>query len=262
MLVGAAVCPHPPLLVPAVSARPPRAVLEVREAAEEAVRALVATRPERVLVVGAGPRTSSFGSGDWGSFAGYGVDAAAGLGAPPEWRGRPNLPLSLAVGADLLARAGWRGACEGLAVRTDAAAGDAADLGAALRRPGRRSALLVMGDGSARRGEEGAAPFDERARAFDQGVARALAAGDASALLALDAALAHELLVAGRAAWQVLAAAAAGDHTGWRARVTYDAAPFGVGYLVATWLPPPGRQPLPQTLAGTEMPTPPRVSAP
>ena len=52
-------------------------------------------------------------------------------------------------------------------------------------------------------------------------------------LLALDPALSDELLVAGRAPWQVLAGAA--DGGSWSAAVTYDAAPYGVTYLVATW---------------------------
>jgi hypothetical protein len=39
--------------------------------------------------------------------------------------------------------------------------------------------------------------------------------------------------VAGRASWQVLAGAAEGGT--WSARVTFDDAPYGVTYLVATW---------------------------
>ena len=60
------------------------------------------------------------------------------------------------------------------------------------------------------------------------------------ALLALDVALARDLLVAGRAAWQALAGAAldAPPAGGWHARLTYDDAPFGVGYFVAAWFPP------------------------
>ena len=39
----------------------------------------------------------------------------------------------------------------------------------------------------------------------------------------------------GRAAGQLLAGAAGGQQ--WQGDVSYDAAPYGVGYLVATWLP-------------------------
>ncbi|MDP9397591.1 MAG: hypothetical protein M3P96_07080 [Actinomycetota bacterium] len=261
MLVGAAVCPHPPLLVPAVGAGTP-AVEDVRAAAAAAVRALLATRPEHVVVVGSGPGTASFGPDAWGSFAGYGVEAAAGLGPPEDRQGPPRLPLALAVGADLLARAGWRGEASGLAVRSEAPSAEARELGSALRRPARPTALLVMGDGSVRRGNQGPGAFDERAPSFDRKVTAALQAGDCSELLALDAALAQELLVAGRAAWQVLAGAAAPHVAGWQRRVSYDGAPFGVGYVVATWLVPLTPPRVPQTAAGIEMPTPPRVSAP
>ena len=41
-------------------------------------------------------------------------------------------------------------------------------------------------------------------------------------------------MVGGRAPWQVLAGAGAGPVT---AEVLYDAAPYGVGYVVAAWLP-------------------------
>ena len=48
-----------------------------------------------------------------------------------------------------------------------------------------------------------------------------------------DVALADDLLVAVRPAWQVLAGAAAG--CGIEAKIEYDDAPFGVQYTVATW---------------------------
>ena len=56
---------------------------------------------------------------------------------------------------------------------------------------------------------------------------------DTDALLGLDRAFADEVLVAGRAPWQVLASAAAGR--GFAGEVLYDAAPYGVQYTVAVW---------------------------
>jgi hypothetical protein len=91
-----------------------------------------------------------------------------------------------------------------------------------------------MGDGTGRRTPK-PGYLDARAEPFDRHVSAALAAGDPAALAGLDVALADELLVQGRAAWQVLAGAAAGST--WRGQVRYDAAPYGVGYLVATWRP-------------------------
>ena len=106
-------------------------------------------------------------------------------------------------------------------------------LGAELAGRAPRVALLVMGDGSARKavGVHGAA--DPPAEEYDAAVAAALAAADAGALARLDAALDDELMVAGRAAWQVLAGAAVGG--GLRGQVRFAAAPLDVTYLVASW---------------------------
>lgn len=116
----------------------------------------------------------------------------------------------------------------------DADAAEVADSGAELvtRAEGARTAVLVMGDGSARRGEKAPGHLDERAFGFDDRVTTALAAGDPGALRDLDAELAGELLAAGRAAWQVMAAAAPGP-----ARVvsTHAEDPFGVLYPVTVW---------------------------
>jgi hypothetical protein len=49
----------------------------------------------------------------------------------------------------------------------------------------------------------------------------------------LDAELAYELKVSGRAPWQVLAGAAEGTDLG--GALLYEDAPYGVGYVVATW---------------------------
>ncbi|NKY14256.1 hypothetical protein HGA06_08790, partial [Streptomyces somaliensis DSM 40738] len=96
-----------------------------------------------------------------------------------------------------------------------------------------RVALLVMGDGSARRTVKAPGYLDERAAGFDERAARALGAADTAALAALDARLAYELKAAGRASWQVLAGAA---HTASpEGRLLHDSAPYGVGYLVAAW---------------------------
>ena len=63
----------------------------------------------------------------------------------------------------------------------------------------------------------------------------ALRDGDPAGLAALDAGLAAELLVAGRAAWQVLAGATEGRT--FRATLSYSADPFGVWYPVSSWYP-------------------------
>jgi hypothetical protein len=62
-----------------------------------------------------------------------------------------------------------------------------------------------------------------------------LGRADARALLALDPGLATELLVAGRAPWQVLAGAALATGREMRGELTYQTAPYGVAYFVAHW---------------------------
>ncbi len=108
-------------------------------------------------------------------------------------------------------------------------------LGAGLAATSQRTALLVLGDGSARRGPKAPGAFDPRAAAFDASVERAVRAADLDALLAVDPALARDLMATGRPAWQVLAGALAG--TAPAAHVRYADDPFGVRYLVASLMP-------------------------
>jgi aromatic ring-opening dioxygenase LigB subunit len=96
--------------------------------------------------------------------------------------------------------------------------------------------LLVIGDGSARRGPRAPGHFDERAAAFDAAAERAVRAGDIRALLDLDPGLARDLMATGRAAWQVMAGALEGCPS-LRVEVPYAGDPFGVAYLVATLRP-------------------------
>jgi hypothetical protein len=234
--VAAAVCPNPPLLVPEVSAAEPVAA---RAPALEAVRRLVASHPEVVVVVGDDQETTAYTAADSGSFDGFGVDLRVSLG-PRACGGQAVLPLSLTVGAWLLRRTGWTGDRQGYGVSARSAADEAAAAGGEIAALGERVALLVMGDGAARRGPKAPGSQDERCAGFDASVAAALAAADPKALLALDAALAADLLATGRASWQVLAGAALAPGAparGWLGELTYDDAPFGVGYFVASWEP-------------------------
>lgn len=230
MLVAAAVCPHPPLIVPELAAGAAGELDALRLACDSAIAELAAARPDRIVVIGTGPESADFAKGGTGSFAPLGVDLIVRLGAGG---GEERLPESLAVGAWLLARTPVGAQVSGLAV---AAATDAADClasGAELVSGDERIALLVMGDGSACRTEKAPGYLDERAEAYDAAVARALGGADVLALAGLDPDLAEELWVAGRAAWQVLAGAA--DGAGLEGRLVYEDAPYGVGYFVAVW---------------------------
>ncbi len=217
MLISAAVCPHPPLLVPEVARGAAHELDALRDACRDAVNRLSA---DPLIVIGAGPRTRDFGPDASGTLRPYGADVTVGTGAPV-------LPLSLTIGRWLLGgrRAHYRSVAE------DAAPQECERLGAALA--ARRVSLLVMGDGTACRTEKAPGHLDPRADGFDAGAARALGSADAEALSRMDADLASDLLVAGRAPWQVLAGAARGAR--FAARLHYDEAPYGVGYLVASW---------------------------
>jgi aromatic ring-opening dioxygenase LigB subunit len=221
VLTAAAVCPHPPLLVPEVACGAAPELDSLRAACAEAVRRLAAAS-DVVVVVGSGPATRDFGPEAAGSLRPYGVDVTIG-GGPAV------LPLSLTIGRWLLGAppAGHR------AVAQDAPAESCARLGAEIAALTGRVGLLVMGDGSACRTERSPGYLDERAVGFDAEVARALAEADTDALAALDPAVAADLVAAGRAPWQVLAGAARDGRFG--GELLAGEAPYGVGYFVASW---------------------------
>jgi hypothetical protein len=230
VLVAAAVCPHPPLLVPGAGSGAGLELDDLRAACDTAVAQLLSTAADLVVVVGAASAVGPYPEGAWGSLRGYGVRVAVGAGP-----GKASLPLSLTLGRWLLDRARPGSPALLFGVSDDSSPERCAALGAVLSGRADRVAMLVMGDGSARRSVKGPGYLDDRAEPFDAKVSAALRAGDADCLAGLDGALASELLVAGRASWQVLAGAAAGQP--WLGEVGYDAAPYGVTYLVATWRP-------------------------
>ena len=231
-MIAAAVVPHPPVLVPEIAAGAADELAPLVRACDAAVAAAIATGPRAVLCVGGGARTVQHPGTAWGTLAGYGaaVDVPARRDGLP-----PNLPLSLTIGRWLLARAGWDGPMVLQEVEAAAPPSVCADLGRHLAADpaADRAAWLVLGDGTSSRSARGPLPLDPRAEEYDATVARALAGGDTAVLAGLDPDLAAALGVGGRAAWQVLAGAAGRGVR--RAEVRYDAAPFGVCYLVASW---------------------------
>ncbi|MFD2764676.1 hypothetical protein [Micromonospora eburnea] len=234
-LVAAAVCPHPPLIVPELAGAAAPELDDLRAACDAALARLLATEPDEILLVGGGPESRIFGAADSGSLRGFGLDRPVRL-----WKiacsGAEVLPLSLTIGAWLVGRTRTELPRLARAVAVDAPVTECADLGAALATGSeRRTALLVLGDGSACRGVKAPGYDDPRAQAYDDGVARALADADAEALLGLDPVLSAELRVAGRAPWQVLAGAVRAAGGDWRGDLGYHQAPYGVAYLVASW---------------------------
>ncbi|MFE6160353.1 class III extradiol dioxygenase subunit B-like domain-containing protein [Streptomyces sp. NPDC056486] len=243
MLVAAAVCPCPPLLVPEVAAGAAPELDAARAACTDAIGVLAASRPDRLVVVGPAEQSGRgpHPQGARGSFRGFGVDLDVRLGRSgddgangTDAAAERELPPSLAVAAWLLDRTAWSAApLEGLGVGEPLAAERCIQVGGEIAVRGERVALLVMGDASACRTLKAPGYLDERAAGFDAEIARALGTADVEALKALDAELAYELKAAGRAPWQVLAGAAAG--AGLSGELLYEDAPYGVGYLVATW---------------------------
>lgn len=219
------------MIVPELAAGAAPELDRLRAACASAVRRLAASRAATLVVLGAGEVTKDYAAPVRISFAPWGLpdDASARLAAEP-------LPISLSVGAWLVNRIVGQDAhharCRLVTVAADASPAECEDLG---RRLGddRPWALLTMGDGSARRGTRAPGYDDPRASRYDERVARALATADLEALRGLDPELSAQLMVAGRAPWQVLAGAARG--ASWRASLEYDDAPYGVAYFVATW---------------------------
>ncbi|MFJ4714212.1 class III extradiol dioxygenase subunit B-like domain-containing protein [Streptomyces sp. NPDC088785] len=238
MLVAAAVCPCPPLLVPEVAAGAAPELDAARAACDEALARVAAAAPDLLVVVGAGARTTFHEVGSRGSFQPFGVDVDVTLGTPS---GTPavTLPPSLAVGAWLLTRAGWTGPVRGYEVESGRPPQANAEDGTRLASLADRVGLLVMGDGTACRTVKAPGYLDERAEGVDARIAAALRDLDTDGTLArLDAGLSRELKISGRDPWQILSAAWDGGRgTG---DLLYEDAPYGVGYTVASWTRPAG----------------------
>ncbi|MGA5308188.1 hypothetical protein [Micromonospora taraxaci] len=268
-LVAAAVCPHPPLLVPEVAGSAAPELDDLRAACDTAVRRLLAAGPDSVVLLGTGPVTGPIRTPATGSLQPWGVDLDVPLAPGQPDRGAV-LPLSLTIGAWLLTRhetpppastvptstppvgtpstsatsnsAPPVGApptstptVTAVQVAADAGPAELAVLADEVAATGERVALLVLGDGSACRGVTSPGYDDPRALPYDQGVAAALADADLDVLLDLDPVVSAELKAAGRAPWQVLAGAARAAGGGWRGELLHHAAPYGVAYFVASW---------------------------
>jgi hypothetical protein len=234
VITGVAFCPQAPLLVPEVASGAAAELDHLRAACRDAIAAVCAQRVP--VLLGAADRATD-GSrthcpSALGSLAAFGVPVEVHLGSSGGGR-VAELPLSLTVGGWLVRDAlGPRCDVQGFSVgrqfRTSRALAQLMEAAAA-----RDIALVVLGDGSARRSPTAPGSFDERAAGFDRNVAAALASGAASRLDELDAELGADLLASGVPAWH--ASAAALGTRRYEARVSYDDAPYGVGYFVACW---------------------------
>jgi hypothetical protein len=228
MIVAAALGPAPPLLVPALTGAGPAddAVLALRAASRAAVGELIEAGPEVIAVVGAAGETVGWDPGARLHLA----DFAPGPGATRP--GSARLPASVGLGSWLLSELGYTGRRLLRSVSAREPADRCAKIGADLAAWPERTGLLVLADGSARRGVRAPGYVDPRSAGFDAEVERAVRDGDLGALLAIEAGLACELMATGRPAWQVLAGALSGQVVATEIRYCDD--PFGVAYLVAS----------------------------
>ncbi len=233
MLIAAALCPSPPLLARELTGADP-VVPELREACREAVDELIRASADVVVVVGVAGEERTFDPRARLDVTAYApaLRAPGGSAGGAGLDSLPPLPLPIGLGSRLLDEAGYRGRRELQSVAAGTSPAACAALGARLADAASQVALLVMADGSARRGRRAPGYLDVRAEPFDAEVGRAIRTGDMPALLGLDGAMAAELMATGRPAWQVLAGATAGRRPS--CVVRYDDDPFGVAYLVAS----------------------------
>jgi hypothetical protein len=223
-VAAVAFCPTPPLLLPVVEGRPDAATTALRQACAEAIGVLLGARPDVVVIAGDGAAPGErYGEGDAGDLRGFGVDVRVPFSGGARPGGR-RVPLAHTLGAWLLDAAG------SAALRVGVGPADLAGLLSSLPGP---VGVLAMGDGSARRTVKAPGYLDPDAEPFDARAASALADGDAAALADLDPAEGERLLAAGVPTWRAVGSCLAGREFG--AALHHDAAPFGVGYLVASW---------------------------
>jgi len=231
VISAVAFCPQPPLLVPQLAAGAAGELAALRVSCAAAIGCVAGTGRQLVLL-GAGEFSRSYSPLARGSLAGYGVPIEAHLGAAT-CVGALELPLSLTIGAWLVSDVlGPRSGAVGFSVGPDFLAGRAAVELLALAES-EDVALLVMGDGSPRRGATAPGYLDPRAVPFDDTVVDALRRGDAAALASLDPDLGEAVLSAGVPVWR--AAGQLLDGGSYDAKVLYADDPYGVGYFVAVW---------------------------
>ncbi|HMS76828.1 hypothetical protein [Gordonia sp. (in: high G+C Gram-positive bacteria)] len=261
MLARVVFVPSAPLVVPQLAGPRATDTAAVRDAVRSAGSALAEFAPDWVAIGAAdipGTRLATRGS-----FAPYGVDVGVSLRAHDradgdvhdEGDGRRGLatspgetdaaglagrlPLSMLIAAWVREAAG-ADRVEPLTIDPDETPDRCLHVGrtlaAELAATDRPVGVLVVGDGSTQLSPSapGGGLVQESVTLNDQLVA-AIGAGDRDLLAGLSAEACDRAGVGGRAAWQV--AAGLGDGLPITAHLDYAGAPFGVGYVVASWTP-------------------------
>ncbi len=247
-------CPGAPLLVPGVAPALVATVPDLLESCRLAVASLAGA--DRILLLTSGPRMRDRGTRATRPTVlhppGTPISSAAltGGGWPAHFdgllsTGTPATPTAVAVaaragvgvvvGAALLA--GGLINLPTTAVELGDEGASPAELYAAAGSSADRIGVLLIGEGSAARGPDSPAGPQREAADLDGQLGRALADGDPSALsgaVSIGRAVADRLMFSAGPGFAALAALTA-DRAPLLAHLLYDEAPFGVGYLVATW---------------------------
>ncbi|QUH01283.1 hypothetical protein HUO13_11120 [Saccharopolyspora erythraea] len=234
MITRVAVVPYPPLLIPELTVRSGAETGQLRGACLRAVSSLTEVAAEWVAVGVDRFGPAVLGPATTGSFSSFGVDVPVSLsaGRPAACGADPLLPLPALVTGWLRAQAGAAQATAHL-LAPDLEAERCREYGRELAAGPEPVGLLVLADGTNCRTERSPNPPDERAEPVDELLRTALAEADAGRLLELDATVAAQVGVEGRAALHALAGAAEGGR--WRGKLLYSDVPFGVTYHVAVW---------------------------
>ncbi|WP_028478640.1 hypothetical protein [Nocardia sp. CNY236] len=248
MFTIAAVVPSPPILVPQLcggvsdgaetSDRDP--VVALRAAVFDAMRTFAALTSEW-MVIGTDAIERTLGPQTVGTFRGFGVDVRVGFSAAAlagADRADPQLPLGALIAGWLRGRVAPSATVEARIVSADAAPQYCHEYGAKLRvdldRTETPRGVLVVVDGAATLSTTAPGYLDDRAQGVQDRLDLFLSRGNRAGLGELDPRLCTELVLTGRAAYQVLAGLFRGDPV---VDTRYRGAPFGVGYHVALWRP-------------------------
>ncbi|MFF0814085.1 hypothetical protein ACFYVR_02845 [Rhodococcus sp. NPDC003318] len=239
MFTAAALVSSPPLLIPELAGAAATETADMRSAAL-AVAAELAELAASWTAIGVGATEVEVPAASRGTFRGYGVDVRVALGAGGEHGvADPTLPLAALVAGWLRGAAAPRVEIETLILAADTSPVHCAELGARLRRrlddDPEPHGVLVVADGATTLTPKAPGAFDDRAPEVQAELDRALDTGDVEHLAQLDPVACADLGIAGRPAWQVLAALFGGSPG--TCRTDYQGAPYGVGYHVGLWLP-------------------------
>ncbi|MGU3433391.1 hypothetical protein ACNHUS_10270 [Actinomycetes bacterium M1A6_2h] len=237
MLAVAALVSSPPILVPELAGSAALETADLRQATLDAGSAL-ARRATRWLAIGIGDTLDTVSPTIAGTYAGFGADVVVTQSPDRPSRVDRSMPLCALTAAWIRTNAATDARLEVRTVPADTDPDACRRYGIALRAEldsaDEPIGLLVIADGATTLTPKAPGSFRESAPDFQAGVDRALRAGDAGSLAALDVETCRTIGMDGRAIWQIAAAAMQPVSN---ASELYCGAPYGVGYFVGLWTP-------------------------